>query len=157
MLLIKIALKSGVQLFSSVGRKCDAMRGRTDKSSSLGMPMSPQEILKRYKRQSLGMPKTSPSSSTKASGHSSLPFIMLHMHCGILGASFAFTFSISLFYFFNKLAWTPSFLFLRGDTRSIFIAKKNTQFSLLVILRVFTFCGYCLYLFVSPLQSFLDS
>jgi hypothetical protein len=31
------------------------------KSSSLGMPMSPQEISKRYKRQSLGMPWGTPS------------------------------------------------------------------------------------------------
>src|SRR3954462_6756692 len=31
-------------------------------------PVSPQEISKRYKRQSLGMPKASPSSSIKSSG-----------------------------------------------------------------------------------------
>jgi hypothetical protein len=36
-----------------------------DKSSILGMPMSPQEISKRYKRQSLGMPRGTPSSSVK--------------------------------------------------------------------------------------------
>ena len=35
----------------------------------LGMPhVSPQEISKRYKRQSLGMPKASPSSLIKISG-----------------------------------------------------------------------------------------
>ena len=103
------------------------MRGRMDKSSSLGMPMSPQEILKRYKRQSLGMPKASPS-STKASGNSSLPFIMLHMHCVILGASFGFTFSISLFPF--SINWHgPHHSCFGGDTRSVFIAKERSVFT----------------------------
>jgi hypothetical protein len=48
-----------------------------DKSSSLGMPMSPQEISKKYKRQSLGMPHGTPSSSTKISGHLSRHYIFI--------------------------------------------------------------------------------
>jgi hypothetical protein len=55
------------------------------KSSSLGMPMSPQEITKKYKRQSLGMPHGTPSSSTKISGHLSRHYIFI--------ASYAMCFS----------------------------------------------------------------
>jgi hypothetical protein len=60
-----------------------------DKSSSFGMPMSPQEISKKYKRQSLGMPKAPPSSSTKISGHHSRQYIFI--------ASYAMCFSWSVF------------------------------------------------------------
>jgi hypothetical protein len=62
-----------------------------DKSSSLGMPMSPQEISKKYKRQILGMPKAPPSSSTKISGHLSRHYIFI--------ASYAMCFSWSVFIF----------------------------------------------------------
>ena len=59
-----------------------------DKSSSLAMPMSPQEIFNRYKRQSLGMTKASPSSSTKYQViFQCAIFLLLHMICVILGAS----------------------------------------------------------------------
>jgi hypothetical protein len=62
-----------------------------DKSSILGMPMSPQEISKKYKRQSLGMPKAPSSSSTKISGHLSRHYIFI--------ASYAMCFSWSVFIF----------------------------------------------------------
>jgi hypothetical protein len=62
-----------------------------EKSSSLGMPMSPQEIFKKYKHQSLGMPKAPPSSSTKISGHLSRHYIFI--------ASYAMCFSWSVFIF----------------------------------------------------------
>jgi hypothetical protein len=62
-----------------------------DKSSSLGMPMLPQEISKKYKRQSLGMPHGTPSSSTKISGHLSRHNIFI--------ASYAMCFSWSVFIF----------------------------------------------------------
>jgi hypothetical protein len=62
-----------------------------DKSLSLGMPMSPQEISNKYKRQSLGMPQGTPSSSTKISGHLSRHYIFI--------ASYAMRFSWSVFIF----------------------------------------------------------
>jgi hypothetical protein len=62
-----------------------------DKSSKLGMPMSSQEISKNYKRQSLGMPHGTPSSSTKISGHLSRHYIFI--------ASYAMCFSWSFFIF----------------------------------------------------------
>jgi hypothetical protein len=69
-----------------------------DKSSSLGMPMSPQEIPKKYKSQSLGMPKAPPSSSTKISGHRSRHYIFIASYTiVILGASLVFVFSFVLF------------------------------------------------------------
>jgi hypothetical protein len=48
-----------------------------EKISSLVMPMSPQELSKKYKRESLGMPKAPPSSSTKISGHLSRHYIFI--------------------------------------------------------------------------------
>jgi hypothetical protein len=67
-----------------------------DKSSSLGMPMSPQEISKKYKHQNLGMPHGTRSSSTKISGHLSRHYIFI--------ASYGMCFSWSVFIFsFNFL------------------------------------------------------
>jgi hypothetical protein len=57
----------------------------------LGDAMSPQEISKKYKRQSLGMPKAPPSSSTKISGHLSRYYIFI--------ASYAMCCSWSVFIF----------------------------------------------------------
>jgi hypothetical protein len=65
-----------------------------DKSSSLGMLMSPQEISKKYKRQSLGMPKTSPSSSTKISSHLSRHYIFIASY------TMCYSWSIGFFFFF---------------------------------------------------------
>jgi hypothetical protein len=62
-----------------------------DKSLSLGMPMSPQEISNKYKSQSLGMPRGTPSSSTKISGDPSRHYIFI--------ASYAMRFSWSVFIF----------------------------------------------------------
>jgi hypothetical protein len=68
-----------------------------DKSSSLGMPMSPQEISKKYKRQSLGMPQGTPSSSTKISGHLSRHYIFIASYAMcFFGASL---FLLSVFFF----------------------------------------------------------
>jgi hypothetical protein len=62
-----------------------------DKSSSLGIPISPQEISKKYMCQSLGMPHGTPSSPTKISGHLSRQYIFI--------ASYAMCFSWSVFIF----------------------------------------------------------
>jgi hypothetical protein len=62
-----------------------------DKSSCLVMSMSPQEISKKYKHQSFGMPHGTPSSSTKISGHLSRHYIFI--------ASYALCFSWSIFIF----------------------------------------------------------
>ena len=92
-----------------------------DKSSSLGMPMSPQEIFKRYKRQSLGMPKASPSSSTKYQViFQCAIFLLLHMICVVLGASLFLFLVFFCFVFCNK--WLdPSYLVWERDTLCFFL------------------------------------
>ena len=60
------------------------------KSSSLEMPMSPQEIFKRYKRQILGMPEH-PLFISKVSGHLSMCYIFI--------ASYTMCYSWSVFIF----------------------------------------------------------
>jgi hypothetical protein len=70
-----------------------------DKISSLGMPISQQEISKKYKRQSLGMPKAPPSSSTKISGHLSRHYIFIASYAMCFSYNvFIFAFSFLLFY-----------------------------------------------------------
>jgi hypothetical protein len=90
-----------------------------DKSSSLGMPMSPQEISKRYKRQSLGMPHGTPSSSTKISGHPSRHYIFIASYV-FLGASLFLLSVFFCFVFCNK--WLDPNMFLLEKTQSVFIA-----------------------------------
>ena len=92
-----------------------------DKSSSLGMPMSPQEISKRFKRQSLGMPKASPSSSTKYQVIVlDAIFLLLHMLCVVLGASL-FLFLV-LFCFVLSSIWLDPIIFVLEKTHSVLIA-----------------------------------
>jgi hypothetical protein len=69
-----------------------------EKSSSLGMTMSPQEISKKYKRQSLGMPHGTSSSLTKIPGHLSRHYIFIASHAMWFSWSiFIFAFSFILF------------------------------------------------------------
>jgi hypothetical protein len=108
-----------------------------DKSSSLRMPMSPQEISKRYKRQSLGMPRGTPSSSAKIRS----PFKTLYFYCFIFYAFllerlyFRFQFYFLLFDEIN--GWTPKNFFWRRHT-PFFIAKNTLVFTL-IVQRVFSF------------------
>ena len=62
-------------------------RSRMYKSSSLGMPMSPQEIFKEYKLLSLGMPSIPSSSTNYQVRFQCAIFLLLHMICVTLGAS----------------------------------------------------------------------
>ena len=69
-----------------------------DKSSSLGMPMSPQELSKKYKRQSLGMPRSIPIFIIKVSGHFSMRYIFITSYDMCYSWSvFIFVFSFLLF------------------------------------------------------------
>jgi hypothetical protein len=91
-----------------------------DKISSLGMPMLPQEISKKYKHQSLGMPQGTPSSSTKISGHLSRHYIFFASYtmC-FLGASL---FLLSVYFVL--------FAVINGCTPTYFFWRRHTQFSL---------------------------
>jgi hypothetical protein len=70
-----------------------------DKSSGLGMPMSPQEISKKYKRQSMGMPPRHPFfiGKNQVTSQDTI-FLLLHILCVFLGASVVFAFSFLLFW-----------------------------------------------------------
>jgi hypothetical protein len=108
-----------------------------DKSSSLGITMSPQEISKRYKRQSLGMPRGTHSSSAKIRS----PFNTLYFYCFIFYAFFLerlyFCFQFYFVLFATINGWTPTNFFWRR-CMSFFIAK-NTLFFTLIVQWVFSF------------------
>jgi hypothetical protein len=73
------------------------------KHQSLGMPMLPQEISKKYKCQSLGMPHGTPSSSTKISGHISRHYIFISSYAMCFSWSI-FIFAFKTLYFFLEVA-----------------------------------------------------
>jgi hypothetical protein len=65
----------------------------------LGDAHAPQEISKRYKRQSLGMPPRHPFFIGKNQvTFQNTIFLLLHILCVFLGASVVFTFSFVLFW-----------------------------------------------------------
>src|SRR4051812_10894834 len=68
-------------------------------------PVSPQEISKWYKRESLGMPKASPSSSIKSSGLSR-HFIFI-VSCTVVLFLERLSFCLVCLVCLNKVAWTP--------------------------------------------------
>src|SRR3954462_2063663 len=78
------------------------------------VPGTPQEISKRFKHQSLGMPKASPLHQLKAPGHFSMRYIFI--------ASCIMCYSWSVFIFccvftvFNKIG--PHHILLWSETRS---------------------------------------
>ena len=75
--------------------------------------VSPQEISKRYKRQSLGMPKASPSSSIKSSGLSRhFVFIVSCIVVLFLERLSFRLLCLGCLVCLNKVVWTPVFAVL---------------------------------------------
>jgi hypothetical protein len=116
----------------------DEMRWSMDKSSSLGMPMSSQEISKRYKCQSLGCPRGTPSSSAKIRS----PFNTLYFYCFIFYAFFLERqlFFLSVLFCFiccNKEVGSHHVCF--GESYAPFFIAKNTLVFTLFVQRVFSF------------------
>jgi hypothetical protein len=108
-----------------------------EKISTLGMPMSPQEISKRYNHQSLGMPRGTPYSSAKIRS----PFKTLYFYCFVYYAFFLehlyFRFQF-LFVLFSAInGWTLKNFFWRRH--SPFFIAKNTLVFTLIVQRVFSF------------------
>jgi hypothetical protein len=101
-----------------------------DKSSSLGMPMSPQKISKSYKRQSLGMPLRHSffiGKNQVTFQHST--FLLLHALCIFVGASLL---SLSVLFGFvccNK--WLDPNKFLLEEMYLAFHLPRTLYFSLL--------------------------
>jgi hypothetical protein len=109
-----------------------------DKSSSLGMPMSPQEISKKYKHESLGMPPRHPFFIGKNQvTFQHTIFLLLHALCVFLGASVVFSFQFSLVLFAAINGWNPTNSFLRSCLG--FYLPRTLRFSLYSLDRVFFF------------------
>jgi hypothetical protein len=109
-----------------------------DKSSSLGMPMLPQEISKRYKRQSMGMPPRHPFFFGKNQvTFQHTIFLLFHALCVLLGASVVFSIQFCLFLFAAINGWTPKNSFWRSCLA--FHLPRTLRFSLLSFQRVFSF------------------
>jgi hypothetical protein len=115
--------------FSSVGigEWWDEMRWSTEKSSSLGMPMSPQEISKRYKRQSLGIPPRAPLLHRQKSGHLSTHYIFIASYsmC-FLGTSLLLLLVLFCFVFCNK--WLDPKKFLLEEIYIVFHCQEHSSF-----------------------------
>jgi hypothetical protein len=125
-----------------------------DKSSSLGMPMSPQEISKSYKRQSLGMTPRHPFFIGKNQvTFQHTIFLLLHILCVFIGASLLL---LSVFFCFVCChKWLDPNNFLLEKMHSAFHLPRTLYFSLLS----FNECSLFLELrlaFVSRLDFYSD-
>jgi hypothetical protein len=110
------------------------MRWSMDKSSSLGIPMSPQEISKRYKRQSLGMPLRHPFFIGKNQvTFQHTIFLLLHIICvfSLILLSVFFCFVC-----YNK--WLDPNKFLLEKSYLVFHCQEHSSFTL-IVQRVFSF------------------
>jgi hypothetical protein len=73
---------------------------------------SPQEISKKYKHQSLGIPPRHPFFIDKNQvTFQDTIFLLLHALCVFLGASIVFSFQFSLVFFSAINGWTPTNFF----------------------------------------------
>jgi hypothetical protein len=97
------------------------------KISSFGMPMSPQEISKKYKRQSLGMPRGTPFFIGKNEvTFQDTIFLLLRILCVFLGASLL---SLSVFFSFvccNK--WLDHIMFVLERDTLCFHCQEHSSF-----------------------------
>jgi hypothetical protein len=101
-----------------------------DKISSFGMPMSPQEISKRYKRQNLGMPPRHPFIVGKNQvTFEDTIFLLLHILCIFLGASVLSPSVLFCFVCCNKRLDPNKFLLEK--THSVIHLPRTLWFSLL--------------------------
>jgi hypothetical protein len=99
---------------------------------------SPQEISKKYKRQSIGMPPRHPFFIGKNQvTFQDTIFLLLHALCIFLGASVVFSFLFSLVLFAAINGWTPTNFFWRSFLA--FHLPRTLRFSFLSFQRVFSF------------------
>ena len=118
--------------FSSVGREEWCNKMKNGQKLKLGdVPWTPQEISKKYKRQSLGMPEAPPLHQQKSTRSF---FNTLYFYCFIYYVlflerlSFCFLFYFVLFAVIN--GWIPS-IFVLEKTHSVLIAKNTLVLFLL--------------------------
>ena len=113
-----------------------------DKRASLGMPMSPQETFKRYKRQSLGMSmhplfiNKSTRSSLNALYFYCFIYYVLFLEC----LYFCLLFSLVLFCFVLSNKWLDPIILVLEKTHSVLITQNTLVFTFIVPL-VFQFAS----------------
>jgi hypothetical protein len=108
----------------------DEMRWSMDNSSSLGIPMSPQEISNRYKHQSLRMPPRHLFFIGKNQvTFQHTIFLFLHILCVFLGASLLLLSVFFCFVCFNKCLYPQQISF--GEDTLRFSLPRTLYFSLL--------------------------
>jgi hypothetical protein len=125
----RIVLSFVWRKFSSVGIGEWWDEFKNGKKLKLGDAHAPQEISKRYKRQSLGCPRGTPSSSAKK-GHISTHYIFIvscTIHFSWSVSCFSFQFCLVLFDAIN--GWTPTNFFRRSCLA--FHLPRTLRFSLL--------------------------
>jgi hypothetical protein len=94
---------------------------------------SPQEISKKYMRQSLGMPPRHPFFIGKNQvTFQNTIFLLLHALCIFPGASVVLVFLVGLVCFVCCNKWLDHIMFLLEEMNSLFICK-NTPFFILTI------------------------
>jgi hypothetical protein len=114
---------------------------------------SPQEITKKYKRQSLGMPPRHPFFIGKNQvTFQNTIFLLLHALCVFLGASVVLVFLVSLVLFAAINGWTLTNFLWRRCIR--FHLPRTLRFSFLQFHRVFFFFYYCFWFSFSPWFAF---
>jgi hypothetical protein len=102
------------------------------------MPMSPKEISKKYKRQSLEMPPRHPFFIDKNQVTFQYAiFLLLHALWVFLGASVILSFKFCLVLFSAINGWTPINFFWRSCL--VFHLPRTLHFSLYLFQRVFSF------------------
>jgi hypothetical protein len=104
----------------------------------LGDAHAPQKISKKYKHQSLGMPRGTPFFIGKNQvTFQNTIFLLLHALCVFLGASVVFAFSFIFVLFAAINVWITSCVW--RETCSVFHLPRTLRFSLLSFQRVFSF------------------
>lgn len=129
-----------------------------DKSSSLGMPMSPQEIFKRYKRQSLGMPMHPLfiNKSIRSSFNALYFFCFIYYVLFLEHLYFCLLFSLVFFLFFCCNKWLdPIIPCLGGDTlRFNCLEHSSFHFYRSTSVLVFLYFIQLLFFMLFYVQSF---
>ena len=104
------------------------------------MPMSPPRHIQEVQASKLGDAQGTPSSSTKISGFfQNTIFLLLHMICVVLGASFLFSFQFCFVFLAVIIGWILSLQF--GERHAPFSLPRTLQFSLLFICEYSVFAS----------------
>jgi hypothetical protein len=122
----RIVLSFVWRKFSSVGIGEWWDEVKNGQKLKLGDAHAPQEISKRYKRQSLGMPRGTPSSSAKIRSPFKTLYFYCVMHYAFLFERLYFSFQFSLVLFAAINGWTPTNFFWRRLL--VFICQEHSVF-----------------------------